>query len=131
MKSGVYTKKVEFCDIDYGGVVYFANYLKFFDSARISLLALAGLSFQKQWETQKLFVVRNVEVDYKKALRLDDEFTIVSTVKEITAASLILEQELIVGENMVATAKKKLTYVDFTIHRPIKIPKELRECILT
>jgi acyl-CoA thioester hydrolase len=82
--------KVYYEDTDAGGVVYYANYLKFLERARTEALYSIGFSNSKIKETyNSLIIVKSCNIDYKKSSFLEDELTIRSFVKSITKTSFL------------------------------------------
>ena len=81
-------------DTDAGGIVFFANYLKFFERARTEWLRSLGLEQQQLKQTTGgMFVVAESNVRYLRPARLDDELIVTATLKEIGKASMIIEQQ--------------------------------------
>ena len=89
--------RVYFEDTDCAGVVYHANFLKFFERARSDFIRLLGIDATGLAEPKageaSVFVVRRVEIDYLKPGRMDDLLEIVTTCAEIGSASLVLQQD--------------------------------------
>ena len=82
-------------DTDAGGVVYHANYLKFFERARTEMLRSIGLNQQVLLEQHIGFVVRHIDIDFLKGARLDDKLTVNTSVSQLKKASLTFCQELV------------------------------------
>ena len=87
--------RVYYEDTDAGGIVYYANYLKFLERARTELLREIGM-FQSQIarDHSKIFVVGDVQARYLAPARLDDELIVETSVLRIGGASLQLEQNV-------------------------------------
>lgn len=115
--------RVYYEDTDAGGVVYYANYLKFFERARTEMLRVCGIR-QEQWlaESRIGFVVRHLETDYRASARLDDELTVTATIEKLGAASVDFAQRALRGDTLLATARVRVACVDFNRHRPTPIP---------
>lgn len=112
--------RVYYEDTDIGGVVYYANYLKFCERARSNIFFEKGLSPHLENE---FFVVKKVEADYKKSATFADVLEVTSKVVSQKSASLEIFHEIFRGEELLFTAKIKLAYLkDF---KPSKIPKEI------
>ncbi|OUS32158.1 tol-pal system-associated acyl-CoA thioesterase [Thalassotalea sp. 42_200_T64] len=87
-----YQLRVYYEDTDAGGIVYYANYLKFAERARTEWLRALGIK-QSFFLEQKLgFVVRKVEMDNKASAKLDDLLTITTTITNLKKASLVFSQ---------------------------------------
>jgi acyl-CoA thioester hydrolase len=80
--------KIYYEDTDCGGMVYYANYLKFFERARTQYLEERGLSVAGLMKEDTTFVVVHAEVDYRSSARYGDWLTIETVISDMTAASL-------------------------------------------
>ncbi len=83
-------------DTDAGGVVYHANYLKFFERARTEMLRAVGVHQQSLLEQGIGFVVRHMEIDFLKGAKLDDHLEVVTRVSELKKASLTFCQDSLI-----------------------------------
>ncbi|SHO58844.1 Acyl-CoA thioester hydrolase YbgC [Vibrio quintilis] len=117
-------------DTDVGGVVYHANYLKFFERARTEMLRHEGISQQNLLEQKTGFVVRSLEIDFFKGAQLDDHLIVQTSVSERKRASLVFCQELVNPQNEVlCRAIVKVACIDTQKMKPRGIPKQLfAEC---
>jgi acyl-CoA thioester hydrolase len=114
--------KVYYEDTDSGGVVYYANYLKFLERARTEALANLGFSNKKiKDDFGALIIVKSCNIDYKKPAHLEEELNIRSFVKSVTKTSLIMNQFITRGDILITEAKVHLVFVD-SQGKPIKIP---------
>tara|TARA_Y100000389_G_scaffold184690_1_gene203379 strand:+ start:553 stop:975 length:423 start_codon:yes stop_codon:yes gene_type:complete len=114
--------KVYYEDTDAGGVVYYANYLKFLERARTEALANLGFSNKKiKDDFGALIIVKSCNIDYKKPAHLEEELNIRSFVKSVTKTSLIMNQFITRGDILITEAKVHLVFVD-SQGKPIKIP---------
>ena len=117
--------KIYYEDTDAGGVVYYANYLKFLERARTEALVSLGFSNKKiRDEFGALIVVKSCNIDYKKPVYLEDELNIRSFIKSITKTSFIMNQFISKGNNLVLEAKIHLVFINEK-GKPIKIPEDL------
>ena len=115
--------KVYYEDTDSGGVVYYANYLRFLERARTEALYSIGYSNKKvKDEFQSLIIVKSCNIDFKKPAHLEDELTIRSFVKSITKTSFFMNQIVTKGEEVIVEAQVHLVFVDIN-GKPVKIPK--------
>ena len=120
-----YTLKVYYEDTDAGGVVYYANYLKFLERARTEALHLIGFSNQKvKKDFGSLIIVKACNIEYKKPAYLEDELTIRSFVKSITKTSFFMNQIISKDKDIIVEAKIHLVFVDDK-GKPVKIPDEI------
>ncbi|WP_371189066.1 tol-pal system-associated acyl-CoA thioesterase [Thalassotalea maritima] len=89
-----YQLRVFYEDTDAGGIVYYANYLKFAERARTEWLRHLGINQSYFLEQNLAFVVRKVEMDNKASAKLDDLLTIKTTISQLKKASLVFEQTI-------------------------------------
>ena len=117
--------KVFYEDTDSGGVVYYANYLKFLERARTEALFSIGYSNTKIKENfNSLIIVKSCNIDYKKPAHLEEELIIRSFVKSITKTSFFMNQIITRGDDLIADAQVHLVFVDQK-GKPMKIPNEI------
>ena len=117
--------KVYYEDTDSGGVVYYANYLKFLERARTEALFSIGFSNKKiQEEFNALIIVKSCNIEYKKSAFLEDELTIRSFVKSITKTSFFMNQIITKAEKIIVEAQVHLVFIDKN-GKPIKIPEDI------
>ena len=101
--------KVYYEDTDSGGIVYYANYLKFLERARTEALYSIGYSNKKVKEDfESLIIVKACNIEYKKSAHLEDELTVRSFVKSITKTSFFMSQIITRGSDTVVEAKVHL-----------------------
>jgi len=126
MHENFYHKlKVYYEDTDAGGVVYYANYLKFIERARTEALATLGFNNKKIKEDfGALILVKSCNIEYKISAHLEDELNIRSFVKSITKTSFFMNQFIKRGDELIAEAKVHLVFVNKE-GKPIKIPNNL------
>ena len=117
--------KVYYEDTDSGGVVYYANYLKFLERARTEALFSIGYSNNKiQEEFKSLIIVKSCNIEYKKSAYLEDELTIRSFVKSITKTSFFMNQIITKNNELIVEAQIHLVFVNKD-GKPIKIPNQI------
>ena len=115
--------KVYYEDTDAGGVVYYANYLKYLERARTEALIKIGLSNLKIRDNFKaLIIVKSCSIDYKKSAYLEDELNIKSYILSLTKTSFVMSQTIIKNKIVIVEAKIHLVFVNEKA-KPIKIPK--------
>ena len=124
-KNFFHKVKVYYEDTDSGGLVYYANYLKFLERARTEALFLIGFSNKKIKEKfNSLIIVKSCNIEYKKSSHLEDELTIRSFIKSITKTSFFMNQFISRGDELIAEANVHLVFVNKE-GKPIKIPNNL------
>ena len=117
--------KVYYEDTDSGGVVYYANYLKFLERARTEALYSIGYSNKKvKDDFDALIIVKACNIEYKKSAYLEDELNIRSFVKSITKTSFFMNQIITRDNDTIVEAQVHLVFVDQK-GKPIKIPDEI------
>ena len=105
--------KVYYEDTDSGGVVYYANYLKFLERARTEALFSIGYSNNKiQQDFNSLIIVKSCNIEYKKPAYLEDELTIRSFVKSITKTSFFMNQIITRNNEVIVEAQIHLVFVN-------------------
>ena len=117
--------KVYYEDTDAGGVVYYANYLKYLERARTEALFSIGFSNKKiQNQFNSLIIVKSCNIEYKKSAHLEDELKIRSFVKSITKTSFFMNQIITKDEDTIVEAQVHLVFVNEE-SKPVKIPEEI------
>ena len=117
--------KIYYEDTDSGGVVYYANYLKFLERARTEALFSIGFSNKIiQNKFNSLIIVKSCNIEYKKSAYLEDELTIRSFVKSITKTSFFMNQVISKLDDTIVEAQIHLVFINKD-GKPIKIPDEI------
>ncbi len=119
--------RVYYEDTDAGGVVYYANYLKFAERARTELLRSFALNqVELAAKHNMLFVVRNAALELLKPARLDDLLTIETEVLGFKAAAIELEQNIYLEKIKLCNIKIKLVLINKDF-RPVRLPDFLKK----
>lgn len=100
--------RVYYEDTDAGGIVYYANYLKFIERARSELFFSQGLI---PHDDEGFFVVKRVEADYISSARLGDEIEVKTSIKELKNVSCTLQQTIVLGNNKLFEAHVTLAFL--------------------
>lgn len=117
-------------DTDAGGVVFYANYLKFFERARTEWLRTAGIGQQVLHdETGAIFVVTDTQVRYRQPARLDDLLDITVVVAEAGRASFTIEQQAWRDGTLLAEGRIRIGCVDAATLRPRRIPDTVLQAL--
>ena len=115
--------KVYYEDTDAGGVVYYANYLKYLERARTEALAKIGLSnLQIKEKFGALIIVKSCNIEYKKSAHLEDQLSIRSFIKSVTKTSFFMNQFITNDETSIVEAQVHLVFINEK-GKPIKIPE--------
>jgi acyl-CoA thioester hydrolase len=128
-RAHVWPIRVYYEDTDAGGVVYYANYLKFAERARTEMLRGDGVdhpTLASQYGVQ--VVVKSCMVDFIGPARLDDALEVRSSVATLGGASFTLRQEIFRGDTLLVTTDVRLACVDMTM-RPARLPKMLQQIL--
>ncbi len=114
--------RVYYEDTDAGGVVYYANYLKFAERARTEMIRELGIN---QSVEDFLFVVRKAELDLLKPAKLDDLLTLKTAITQVKGASLIIEQHIYNDEQHLSTVNTVIVTISHDF-KPIRLPEKIR-----
>ncbi|MDO9168877.1 MAG: tol-pal system-associated acyl-CoA thioesterase [Methylobacter sp.] len=126
MNDFIWPVRVYYEDTDAGGVVFYANYLKFFERARTEMLRAMGYE-QDQLITSEgiIFVVRSVQVDYLSPARFNQQLQVSAKVSLAKKVSLIFEQVVTRGDDILCKGSVKIACLDAQTLRPKAIPETL------
>ena len=114
--------RVYYEDTDAGGIVYYANYLKFFERARTEWLRAIDVGQHALLqEHDAMFVVKNVGADYHAPARLDDVLKLTLKIEKLGRASILFVQQAWCGDVLLNTARVKVGCVDSAL-RPRAVP---------
>ena len=118
--------KVYYEDTDSGGVVYYANYLKFLERARSEAIYSLGFTNSGLFENNNiLLIVKSCNIEYKKPAKFEDKLSIVSEVTSFTKTSFIMQQNILRNNELISTAEVHIVVVDKN-GKPSKLPDELK-----
>lgn len=118
--------RIYYEDTDAGGIVYYANYLKFAERARTEFLRALGIEQNTALETERTgFVVRSCHTEYIASARLDDALVVTCQVSELGGASAVIKQQVLRGNEVLAELEVKVIHMSVASHRPTRIPAEL------
>jgi acyl-CoA thioester hydrolase len=106
--------KIYYEDTDCGGVVYYANYLRYMEHARTEYLAGRGYSVKQLMDEGTIFMVLRVEVDYRSPARYGDIIEIETWVRDVTRATMIFEHTMRekTSRRVIVECRAKVVYVD-------------------
>ena len=123
-----WTVRVYYEDTDAGGIVFYANYLKFFERARTEWLRAAGVDQQALMAREgAAFVVKNASIDYHAPARLDDEITLTLRIEKLGRASIQFVQQAYKGDLLLVEASVKVGCVDIATVRPRSLPADVAD----
>ena len=126
-KTFSHNVKIYYEDTDSGGVVYYANYLKYFERARTEALSAIGLSNLKiKDEFNSLIIVKSCNIEYKKSAYLEDNLIIKSFISSLSKTSFVMDQSIYRDDLLIVYAKIHLVFVNEK-GKPVKIPELILE----
>ena len=129
-KNFAWPARVYFEDTDAGGVVYYANYLRYLERARTEWLRAMGFDQQRLLQDTGLgFAVRSVTAEYLKPARLDDELQVVSGIKMLGRAQIVFDQRIERGEHTLLTATVRIACMDLAHGRAAAVPQDIYDHI--
>ncbi|MDM0012051.1 tol-pal system-associated acyl-CoA thioesterase [Variovorax sp. J22P168] len=124
-------------DTDAGGIVFYANYLKFMERARTEWLRTLGIAQRRlREETGGMFVVSETQLKYHRSARLDDELLVTAELRRIGSASLIIAQRVLSNSEqpgasiaseplLLCEGTIRIGWVDAATLRPARIPLQV------
>ena len=124
------TVRVYYEDTDFTGIVYHANYLRFMERGRTNYLRLLGADHCALFEAAGheapgfAFVVRSMDIDFRKPARMDDLLQVITAPQEVKGASITLHQQVMRADELLVEAHVRVAFVSGGRARPI--PKPLR-----
>jgi acyl-CoA thioester hydrolase len=126
MKEFVWPVRVYYEDTDSGGVVYYANYLRFMERARTEYLRHFGFE-QDQLiaDVGVIFAVRSIEVDYLRPARFNELLEVSASVVQRGGASITFHQEIRRNGEVLCTGRVKIASLEAGTMRPVAIPKQI------
>ena len=126
----IWPVRVYYEDTDAGGVVFYANYLKFFERARTEMLRAAGFEQDELIVKEGvLFAVRSVQVDYLLPARFNEQILVSAEVILAKKASITFEQLITRGDDLLCTSMSRIACLDAKTMRPKAIPENLLELL--
>lgn len=117
-------------DTDAGGIVFYVNYLKYFERARTEFLRRLGFAKVALLGGEFLFVVHSMQVEYLHAAALDDELEACAVLVEARGARLQFAQRMLRGDEEICRARITVACVDRATRRPRVLPPALRQAIV-
>jgi acyl-CoA thioester hydrolase len=131
MNDFIWPVRVYYEDTDAGGVVFYANYLKFFERARTEMLRAMGFEQDELIANEGvIFVVRSVQVDYLSPSRFNEQLQVSATVGLAKKVSLTFEQVITRGDDVICKGNVRVACLDAQTMRPKAIPETLFRKIL-
>jgi len=127
VKTFEHPVRVYYEDTDTGGIVYYANYLKFAERARTEMLRTLGIENSTLLNEQRVaFAVKECSADYIKPAVLDDALNVVTTVEHLGGASMRLIQDIFRGQERLVAITVRLACMNIDTGQPCRLPREVR-----
>ncbi len=126
-KVFAFPARVYYEDTDAGGVVYYANYLKYAERARTEFIRALGVNQHEALQAEEMcgFMVRVLNIEYKAPAILDDLLSVTCEVLSLNGARLEMKQEIYCQDKLLVSLTVQLAYVSLTKKRPIRIPEAI------
>jgi len=126
----VWPVRVYYEDTDAGGVVFYANYLKFYERARTEMLRDMGFEQDElMMQESVIFVVRSVQIDYLKPAKFNELISVTAELSLVKSASIVFEQTITRGDDLLNKASVKIACLDAKTMRPKYIPETLKRAL--
>ena len=121
-----FTQRIIYRDTDAEGVVYYANYLAFFERGRTEFFTQLGVSLRKLKEEQDLvFAITDVECHYKAPARYEDDVTVTTEIADVTKTRIAFRQEVLRGTTLLVTARISACAIKLATFKPGPIPEQV------
>lgn len=128
MNKSIIKKKIYYHDTDAGGVVYYANYLKYFEEGRTQYLEEKGIYTEKLLSQGISFVVAKAEIEYKIPVRYKESIHITTKIDQLRNSSIVFLQEILKEGNLCCLAKIVVVCVNEKM-KPIRISEQIKNLI--
>lgn len=130
IKKFIWPVRIYYEDTDAGGVVFYANYLKFFERTRTEMLRAMGYEQDVLMINPGIvFAVRSVQIEYLKSARFNELIEVSAEIIDAKRASLTFEQLITRGDDVLCTSITRIACLDANTMRPKEIPKILQELL--
>lgn len=127
MKPYTSTYKIYYEDTDISGVVYHANYLKFFERGRTDFLSSKGFQLKSLIEEGIQFVAADLSIEYKKPAQLNDDVIVLTDLEDIKGARLVFKQTMLRNQNdLLCEAKIVVGCLDLKF-KVVRLPARLKQ----
>ncbi len=128
-KKFKYVTKIYYEDTDAGGVVYYANYLKFLERARSEAIYSIGLSNKEILDKEGvMIIVKSCNIEYKQPAKFEDEIEIISNITEVKNSSFKMHQVIKRKSDIISEAEVVLVTINVK-GKPVRIPRLLKKLI--
>ena len=122
--------RIYYEDTDAQGVVFYANYLKYFERARTEFLRKCGYLHNELLAKNIIFIVNKLDIHYKKPILLDQLIKIESSLSELKKASFSFNQRVVINSEIMCEANVLCGCVDLETKKPTALPEDLRKSMM-
>ena len=124
--------RVYYEDTDAGGIVYYANYLKFAERCRTEFIRTLGARQQDDLQSPEktAWVVRHCEADYRSPAVLDDALVVSCRITNLGGVTVNMHQEIRRGDDVLVAIDVKAAHISLATKKPVRIAKELMEKLI-
>ncbi len=103
---------VYFEDTDFSGLVYHANFLRYMERARSDMLSCAGIDQSTAWKNgEGVYAIADLSIKYARPAHFDDDLLVITTIRHIAGASVIMQQDIMRGDELLTTATLKAAFL--------------------
>jgi len=131
MRTNTLTLRVYYEDTDCGNVVYYANYLRYMERGRTELLRDFGIDLSVYHDRGFVFAVAEANIKYRRSAHYNDLLTVITSVKEVTPATMVFCTEVLRDGTLLVTGEIKAACVNVSTGRPARLPAEMVEALLS
>jgi len=117
-------------DTDAGGIVYYVNYLKYFERARTELVRSLGHGKRAVMGDGTQFVVSTAEIHYRESARLDDDLVAVAACREVGGATIVFDQKVLRRDTVLVEGSVRIALIDSATGRPKRLAADLRSALI-
>lgn len=119
------TVRVRYAEIDQMGYCYYGNYATYFEVGRVEALRSLGIRYRDLEESGVMLPVLNVQINYKRPARYDDQLTIETRITELPSARIRFEYTCTRNDEVLTTGETTLAFLRTSDHRPVRAPEHL------
>ena len=128
-KSSELKIRIYYEDTDCGNIVYYANYLRYMERGRAELLRERGVELASFHEQDTMFPVVEANLKYKQSARYNDLLTVITTVKEISGASIVFQSDIYRDETLLVSGEVKVACVKQSTGMPGRVPAQIMSAL--
>lgn len=117
-------------DTDAGGIVFYANYLKFFERARTEFIRARGIELRNSFDDGLSFVVNRVELDYRQPCLLDELLSVTAKIIKVGASYMVFEQRVLDAQGQVrVSGQVRVVCVSYPGLKPVRLSQDLKQVL--